>query len=259
MTTPPDSRLSMRTASGTLDELRAALDRARDLIRDLESVRTSSALRDGGAASGEAVAPAEVARLEEELAAAEIDRGELSSRLVDAERQAGQLMNLYVATYQLHATLDPADVKSTIAEIAVDLLGAQRFALLLRSEPGGPAEVALARGLSAEQNTIFEAGSYRGGEPMIDAVLADGVLRLAPFPGSTAVAVVPLTVQEDLVGVLAVLELLPHKPALLSSDRDILDLLAAHAASALVAARVYAQTDRKLRTLESLVKLMRGA
>ena len=37
-----------------------------------------------------------------------------------------------------------------------------------------------------------------------------------------------------------------------------LDLLAAHAASALFAARVYSNTDRKLRTLESLVQLVRS-
>jgi len=35
-------------------------------------------------------------------------------------------MNLYVATYQLHATLDPAEVQETIAEIAINLLGAAR-------------------------------------------------------------------------------------------------------------------------------------
>ncbi|MFL6200806.1 MAG: hypothetical protein ACJ76J_16660, partial [Thermoanaerobaculia bacterium] len=64
--------------------------------------------------------------------------------------------------------------------------------------------------------------------------------------------------QESNVGALVLLKLLDHKPSLRADDRDILDLLAAHAASALFAARVYAQTDRKLRTLESLVKLARG-
>jgi hypothetical protein len=35
-------------------------------------------------------------------------------------------------------------------------------------------------------------------------------------------------------------------------------LLAAHAASALLAARAYAAHDRKVRTLESLIRLARG-
>ena len=41
-------------------------------------------------------------------------------------------------------------------------------------------------------------------------------------------------------------------------DRDLLDLLSAHAAIGMFAARLFATKDRKLRTLESLVKLARG-
>jgi GAF domain-containing protein len=178
--------------------------------------------------------------------------------MVEAERQAGQLMNLYVATYQLHSTLDPGEVQATIAEIAVDLLGAERFALLLRQVDGGPGcEVALAKGIATDSGP-FAGNRYFGGDPLVDATLADGVLRIGPAEGSSTVAVVPLTVQDSNVGALVLLKLFDHKPSLRADDRDILDLLAAHAASALFAARVYAQTDRKLRTLESLVKLVRG-
>ena len=75
---------------------------------------------------------------------------------------------------------------------------------------------------------------------------------------SQALAAVPLRVQNDIVGALVVLKLLDHKPILRAEDRDLLDLLSAHAASALFAARLFATKDRKLRTLESLVKLARG-
>ena len=40
-------------------------------------------------------------------------------------------MRLYVATYQLHATLNPPEVLEAISEIVVNLVGADRFALLL--------------------------------------------------------------------------------------------------------------------------------
>ena len=52
-----------------------------------------------------------VGELERRLATAESDVKQLASRLVDSEHQGGRLMNLYVATYQLHATLDPAEVQ----------------------------------------------------------------------------------------------------------------------------------------------------
>jgi GAF domain-containing protein len=62
--------------------------------------------------------------------------GEMEQLLVQTERQAAQLANLYVATYQLHASLDAAEVRAAIADIAVNLLGAERFAILLKDESG---------------------------------------------------------------------------------------------------------------------------
>ncbi|MFL6290854.1 MAG: GAF domain-containing protein, partial [Thermoanaerobaculia bacterium] len=86
----------------------------------------------------------------------------------------------------------------------------------------------------------------------------DGVLRLGPSGDSQALAAVPLRVQNEIVGALVLIKLLDHKPILRAEDRDLLDLLSAHAASAMFAARLFATKDRKLRTLESLVKLARG-
>lgn len=201
----------------------------------------------------------EVAKLKEQLQMLEDDQGELASRLVDSEQQRGRLMNLYVATFQLHATLDPDEVASTIAEIAVDLLGAEVFALLLRKENDGECEVALSRGLDEYGADLYAEGHYRGGDPVVDATLSDGVLRLGNTDGSPVMAAVPLKVQDAIVGAIVLLKLFDHKSMLADDDRDLLDLLGAHAASALFAARVYATADRKLRTLESLMKLVRGA
>jgi GAF domain-containing protein len=105
---------------------------------------------------------------------------------------------------------------------------------------------------------LYEGEHYNGSDPAVDGALDDGLLRLGPTAESDALAVVPLRVQEAIVGGLVILKLLDHRQTPLSDDRDLLDLLAAHAASALFAARVYSATDRKLRTLESLVKLIRG-
>ena len=167
-------------------------------------------------------------------------------------------MNLYVATYQLHATLDPAEVQATIAEIAINLLGAAQFVLLLRRDEGEGYEIALLEGMYDGVLPLYDGETYKGGDPMVDQTLRDGVLRLGPTAESQALAAVPLRVQNDIVGALVVLKLLDHKPILRAEDRDLLDLLSAHAASAMFAARLFATKDRKLRTLESLVKLARG-
>lgn len=240
-----------------LAELRSTLERANELLRVVESSQTGTEMREASSAEER------IAELERRLSTAESDVKELASRLVDSEHQGGRLMNLYVATYQLHATLDPAEVQATIAEIAINLLGAEQFVLLLRRDdvPGEDTqdyEIALLEGMYDEAQNPFSGESYSGGDAMVDATLLDGVLRLGPTAESPALAAVPLRVQNDIVGALVLLKLLDHKPILRAEDRDLLDLLSAHAASALFAARLFATKDRKLRTLESLVKLARG-
>jgi GAF domain-containing protein len=230
-------------------ELGTTLDRARELCK-LLSEHPASALP--------AAASERLEALKKEVSEAERDREDLTSRLVEAEHQLGRLMNLYVATFQLHATLDPSEVQATIAEIAVDLLGAERFVLLLRSDGVEQCELALSRGLEDDDSGLYTREKYLGGDPLVDAALADGVLRMGPDEVSNVIAAVPLRVQDAIVGVLVILKLFDHKTILRAEDRDLLDLLAAHAASALFAARVYSNTDRKLRTLESLVQLVRS-
>jgi GAF domain-containing protein len=251
------------TATGLelVAELRNTLDRAGELARVAELN-----LRELAERGGDAAGLSRVTELERRLSSAESDVKELASRLVDSEHQGGRLMNLYVATYQLHATLDPAEVQATIAEIAINLLGAEQFVLLLRKDDAPGCDIALlggtggnAKGANAsEVNGLYSGEIYAGGDPVVDATLDDGVLRLGPTADSKALAAVPLRVQNEVVGALVLLKLLDHKPILRAEDRDLLDLLSAHAASALFAARLFATKDRKLRTLESLVKLARG-
>jgi nitrate/nitrite-specific signal transduction histidine kinase len=164
-------------------------------------------------------------------------------------------MTLYVATYQLHATLDPADVQSTIAEIVLNLLGAEQFALFLHSEEGNALEIRMQEGdIDAPWSG---AAAYPGGDPFIDGALVDGVIRFGPADNSPILVVVPLRVQDVTVGALVITKLLDHKAKLDEDDREILDLLGAHAASALFASHVYSRAARKLRTLEGLIKLVK--
>lgn len=248
------SRQPPGSGEGLLSQLRSTLDRATELARVLEADLAAAATPPAGATAEERAAD-----LAERLTAAEADVRELAARLVESEHQAGRLMNLYVATYQLHSALDPAEVQTTIAEVATNLLGAKSFVLLLRRESGAGCDVALTEGVAPEGDGLFpEGGVYRGGDPMVDATLADGLLRFGPDSGSPAVTAVPLRVQQAVVGALVILSLLDHRPALRADDRDLLDLLSAHAASALFAADLFAAKERKLHTLESLVQLARG-
>ena len=231
-------------ARGERDAM-ATLRRAQQLVRDAQV-----AIEEASRVVGESAGPASEAR----LVAAEAEREELTNRLAEVEHQVGRLMTLYVATYQLHATLDPVEVQSTIAEIALNLVGAEQFVLLLVDDEDQGYEVRLIHG---EPDTPWVLSQrYTGGDFLVDSALADGGLRFGPTEQSPALAVVPLRVQDVTVGALVIFKLLAHKPAFVKEDHDLLDLLGAHAASAIFASRAYAKTARKLRTLESLIRLV---
>jgi len=257
LTKPPAgndrSDASTPKVAAALGQLRSLLAEAQQLA---EVVQTVVGSRRPPAAAVVRADAARIEELEHMLEATLKDQQELTTQLVDAENLAGKLMSLYVATYQLHVSLDPGEVQTAIAEIAKDLLGASSFVLLIKDDVEGGCEVALSQ--SVDERSRFAGGHYQGGDDMVDATLADGILRLEAEISTEALAAVPLRVEEAIVGALVILRMLDHKATPLSEDRDILDLLAAHAASALFAARVYSKTDRKLRTLQSLVNLIRG-
>jgi hypothetical protein len=199
---------------------------------------------------------ARASELEERLASMERELADTEQLLISAEAQAARVASLYAAAYQLHS-LDPAEVRAAIGEIAVDLLGARRCVLVMADEAGGHEVVELVPG--SARTAPFDRARYEGGDALVDAALKDGLIKIAGAStgAKQAVAVVPFTMQGDVVGALVVLELVPHKAALQWQDRELLDLLAAHAASALVGARVFQDTQRKLKTLEGLVALLR--
>jgi hypothetical protein len=250
---PERSDSTAPKVAAAVGQLRSLLDEAQQLA---EAVQTAVGSRRTPAAAVRADAN-RIIDLEHQLEASVRDQQELTAQLVEAENLSGKLMSLYVATYQLHVSLDPLEVQTAIAEIARDLLGANSFALLIKDDVEGGCEVALSQQIG--DGSRFRGGHYHGGDAMVDATLADGILRLEVDGATEALAAVPLRVEDAIVGALVILRMLDHKATPLSEDRDILDLLAAHAASALFAARVYSKTDRKLRTLQSLVSLMRGA
>lgn len=244
----------METAVDPRNELAGRARELRNLLSEFEL-----RLAELGPAA-ETVLPSsagEFAEVRRSLEAAESDRLELAQRLVSTERQASRLMSLYVVTYQLHSTLDPEEVKAAIAEITLDLLGAERFVLVLREEADGRAAIALSRGLEAGGPGLFRGDSYMGGDAAVDAALVDGQVRLDP-PNSEAIGIVPLKIRDSVVGALVVLKLFGHRTKPLSEDRELLDLLAAHAASALLAARAYSTMVRRVRTLEGLLTLLKG-
>lgn len=177
---------------------------------------------------------------------------EMEELLVQAERHAARLANLYVASYQLHNSLETSDVRAAIADIAVNLLGAERFTIWLKDDTGA----LWASDGATEGGAVMRR--YEPGDALVDASLRDNTPQLTPVEGAQALAAVPFVKHGEAVGLLVIETFLRHKAGLDADDAELLDLLAAHAASALLAARAFSVSQRKLTTYEGLLGFLRG-
>jgi nitrate/nitrite-specific signal transduction histidine kinase len=173
---------------------------------------------------------------------AENDR--LRRRIVDLEdeleRENGDLASLYVAQSQLHASLDGAEVVRVIMEIALNFVGAQRFAIYL-VDGAGMLRVLAAEGVDPERLPAVHAGEgavggcFAAGGLGIDADAP--AARREPGAGEPSVCV-PLRHAGHAIGVLAVWCFLRQKSELTDLDRRLLELLADGGGHALEAARL---------------------
>jgi hypothetical protein len=254
------------------EELAALVKRSSVLVEQIRQQRhdTTRRVRD------------EHDRLRAELESSRAEVDALADMMARLERRSAQLTSLYVATFQLYAGRDPDQVYETIAEITSDILGAKRFALLMRDGDAPRCRIVLRHGAHGEPweargepraahgeprgthgepcqalGEMFGGESYGGGQPEVDEALIRGTRWVQPDPNGL-VAVVPLKVDQTILGALVILDLLDHKPRLDDADSEILDLLGAHAASALLSSMNLSSTLRKLQTMTSLFRLVIG-
>jgi nitrate/nitrite-specific signal transduction histidine kinase len=70
----------------------------------------------------------------EQLKSIEGENQHFAKRYVEVEDENNNLANLYVATYQLHSTLDSNEVVKVILEIVINLIGAEIFCVYVCEE-----------------------------------------------------------------------------------------------------------------------------
>ena len=164
---------------------------------------------------------------------------------VESEAQVANLASLYVAVTSVHGALDRPSVLSSVQEIVTNLIGSEEMAIFETDSARG--RLTLLASIGIEPGPYQEIGL---GEGAIGRAAATGerVIRneggsLTEDGDAALTACIPLKVAGRIVGVLAVFRLLPHKGALDAIDIDLFDVLAAHAASALLFTRLYAASD----------------
>jgi nitrate/nitrite-specific signal transduction histidine kinase len=184
----------------------------------------------------------------------EAENKDFAQRYVEVEEQNESLANLYVASHRLHSTLDSSEVVECIKEILLNMIGSEDFGLFVVDDES----VELLRS-GYEGETASDPSKER--IPLGEG--PEGFVALAGHPvfgeevGEGPCACVPLMIKERIVGVIAIYTLLSHKSGLSLLDHKLLELLAGHAASALISSKLYSMADRKLRTIEGFMNLLR--
>ncbi len=200
--------------------------------------------------------------LEEECASVRVrlqqveeENQQFAARYLEIEEENNNLANLYVASYQLHSTLDLDEVLKIIVEIVINLVGAEIFAVYLLDGNSGQLDVAVSEGAGASE---FPSCSQPG------SLIAKALDRGEPLCGDPTqpsnmrepIVCIPLIVQNRPIGLIGIFELLQQKDGFSALDHELFSVMGGHASTALFAARLYSQSERKLNTIQGFIDLL---
>jgi GAF domain-containing protein len=195
----------------------------------------------------------------EQIRSIEGENLHFAERYVEVEEENNNLANLYVASYQLHSTLDSSEVVKVILEIVINLIGAEIFCVYVGEEDTGVLTPVAAEGDEVSACPLLQVGegfvgeSVDSGEVAIGDPAAEG---RAPSQGGKPVVSIPLRVDDRPVGAIVIYKLLQQKDGFSALDNELFTLLAGHAATAIFASRLYAQSERKLSTIQGFIDLL---
>lgn len=200
----------------------------------------------------------EVTRLRDELVRREDDGQQMRDLLEDVARenqdsldryhavvaQNASLANLYVATYRLHGTVDQQEVLSAMQEVIANLIGCEEIAIL-EVGAGGELRPILTLGVEGRfdqplPQTGVLAEVVRSGRTIVLEPGA-GTQASTEGPETGLSACVPLSVEGEVIALIALFQLLPQKfEGLTDLDKELLNLLATHGATALYCTQLHA-------------------
>jgi transcriptional regulator with GAF, ATPase, and Fis domain len=199
-------------------------------------------------------------RLKKKAEQLEAENRDFAQRYVELEDHSTSLTNLYAATFQLHSSPDPDAVVRTIVEIAVNLIGAAEFILYLADETKGDFTVAAREGdLPPEgpRHAALDQAVEQAAVKQRRTVFLEETAPAEAGEAPVAICCAPLYFRHRLVGALTIYALLSHKATFSQLDRELFDLLGEQAALAMVSSQAYVAVERKLKTVQRFMDLLK--
>lgn len=193
--------------------------------------------------------------LRKNLSEVEEENQEFAQKYAEVEEQNANLANLYVASYRLHSTLDFNEVVAIIKEIVINLVGSEKFGLFLKNnEETSDLSITAHEGL--EENTVppIKVGVGEMGQAAEKGEIYYGDTNGS---GDKPIACIPLKIEDQVLGVIAIYELLRQKDGFSDVDFQLFSLMADHAATAVYSSKLHTMSERKLSTMKGFLDLLK--
>jgi GAF domain-containing protein len=159
----------------------------------------------------------------------------MHGRVAIAEQQVTRLTRLYVASLHLLGAKEPTQVLEAIQETIVNIIGSEELAIFRMSEDGRSLSLVTSLGVDSERLRSVPLGKGPIGKAALEnkTFIAPTPPRAGKVPGGCVSACVPLRLDGQVYGAIALFGLLPQKLALEDVDCELLELFADQAAPAL--------------------------
>ncbi len=183
---------------------------------------------------------------------AEMQSTRFGARFHEMEEELAKLANLYVASYQLHSTLDVQLVVKHLKELLQQLVGAQRLAIYMADAPRKYLLLVASEQIDEKKYARIPLGGDEVGHMSVaERVFLTGTEyicegALGKCNEKSPAAVLPLRFDDHIVGVIVIHSVFEQKTSFGEVDFELFKMLGAHAASALVGAMLYAAGDARL-------------
>lgn len=201
----------------------------------------------------------ELGSLKEKFRKVEEENKDFATKYLEVEEENNNLANLYVASYQLHSTLDFSEVLRIVLEIVINLIGAEKFSIMLIDDKTNELVPVTAEGVDiiAVPRVVIGSGTIGGVAREGESYFAENLTGVGEFKPFEPIVCIPLKIKEHVIGVIAIYKLLTQKSGFTNVDYELFNLLAGHAATAIFSSRLYTQSERKLTTIQSFLDLLK--
>jgi hypothetical protein len=194
-------------------------------------------------------------KLQNNASDAEAETEDYVGRYAEIEKELDAMASLYVALYQLHATLSPTEVLGVIEQLLAQFIGAGSFVIYLRRQAGQALVLDPVHAYHCNDAAGVQIEWNEGPVGEAAATQLHSVANLEQRKPGTPLACIPMVLEDETIGVIAIMKFFEQKTEFVEIDFEFFKLLAIHSASAIVGSGLMAQAGGIEPSLESYERL----